>query len=326
MTTKTFIKYNKYIFIGIIVFFCFMIIIYFFRKPYRENYTNQLDLADSNSIPRVIWLYWHDNIEESPGIIKYCINTVKQFNKDYKINILNEKNKHKFVKCERTLKHLNDPKLSHTHKSDLLRLYLIDTYGGIYLDSSIILLKPLDWIYNLDNNKSPNLIMYKAKHHTTNSAKPILENWFIAAKPNQPLIHETKNMLLDIFDTNNIEKELNKIKSDGSIDYQNFISMGTYHLTYYCLVYVQHKFDLSQANMEFIECDNLTFPFNILYGNQYVLSQLYTNPISDDVFNKYMNNNLIKLASYNRKFIEIMKLKPVKNSFFDKFEGVLSPP
>ena len=84
MTTKTFIKYNKYIFIGIIVFFCFMIIIYFFRKPYRENYTNQLDSADSNSIPRVIWLYWHDNIEEAPGIIKYCINTVKQFNKDYK--------------------------------------------------------------------------------------------------------------------------------------------------------------------------------------------------------------------------------------------------
>jgi len=271
--------------------------------------------SDDDVIPKIIWLYWHDDIQSAPKIVQYCVNLIHKLNKNYKINVLNQNNKNKFVKDPAVLKHLNNPRLKENYKSDLLRMYLISTYGGIYLDSSIVLFEPLDWIYNLPNY---DLIMYKANVHTTNNNKPVLEAWFIAAKPNNILIKETVNMLTDIFD-NNMQNKFNILKNDKTVDYQNFKNHDIYHVVYFCLVYIQHKFNITNNN-HFIDCNPNIFPFNVLYGNNHTLDKLYNAPISEKTFNIYKSKHMLKLASYNRKYIEQNKLKPKLNSFMDRLE------
>ena len=271
--------------------------------------------SDDDVIPKIIWLYWHDDIQSAPKIVQYCVNLIHKLNKNYKINVLNQNNKHKFVKDPTVLKHLNNPRLKENYKSDLLRMYLISTYGGIYLDSSIVLFESLDWIYNLPNY---DLIMYKANVHTTNNNKPVLEAWFIAAKPNNILIKKTVNMLTDIFD-NNMQNKFNILKNDKTVDYQNFKNHDIYHVVYFCLVYIQHKFNITNNN-HFIDCNQTIFPFNVLYGNNHALDKLYNAPISEKTFNIYKSKHMLKLASYNRKYIEQNKLKPKLNSFMDRLE------
>ena len=48
---------------------------------------------------------------------------------------------------------LNSEEKPH-YKSDLIRLYLIYNYGGIYLDASVCLFTPLDWVLEKINNKN----------------------------------------------------------------------------------------------------------------------------------------------------------------------------
>ena len=297
-----------------------------FKTSYMSIYDEEPELilddsqyingSTGNRIPKIIWLYWHDNIEDAPDIVKYCVNIVKKLNKDYNINILNRYNLHKYVKDKRVLKHLNNPRLQEMHKSDLLRMYLINTYGGIYMDSSIVLFESFDWIYKMPNY---DLIMYKANIHTTDNTKPVLENWFIAAKPQNILIKETLTMLLDIFDDNMVA-QFKILKNDRTVNYQKFKDHDIYHLTYFCLIYVQHKFNITNNNY-YIDCNPTIFPFNVLYGNQHTLDKLYNAPITEKTFKIYKSKHMLKLASYNRKYIAQRRLQPKPDSFMDRLNN-----
>ena len=50
--------------------------------------------------------------------------------------------------------------------SDLVRLMLIEQYGGIYLDATVFTLKPIDWalrLYESDHSGSRTLL-HRRKH------------------------------------------------------------------------------------------------------------------------------------------------------------------
>lgn len=83
-------------------------------------------------IPKNIFTFWHDEI--LPHNIKVCIDSWKYHCKDAKINILNINNLGNYL--EKTISFDN---LSIVEISDWIRLNLIYKYGGLWMDSSIIL-------------------------------------------------------------------------------------------------------------------------------------------------------------------------------------------
>lgn len=87
-------------------------------------------------------------------------------------------------------------------KSDLIRLIVIKHFGGVYLDYSMLLTEPLDWLLNVNEtimeNKfgdSPDVVLLYNSYHgsketiidseTNNTVffKPNYESFFVAAKP-----------------------------------------------------------------------------------------------------------------------------------------------
>lgn len=138
-----------------------------------------------NKIPKKIWAYWEGDI---PDIVKLCWENWKKYAPDYKITILNNKTAWKYI---------NKPKnfdlLPIYRKSDIIRLLLVEKYGGVYMDSSIILTTKLDNIVR--SNMTLFLIPGNNKKYN------IIENWFIAAKPNNPFIkawcREVKKAILN---------------------------------------------------------------------------------------------------------------------------------
>ena len=92
------------------------------------------------AIPKIIHYVWVGN-NEKPKDIKRCMETWKKHLKDYEIIEWNEKNfdinSNKFVKEAYESK-------KWAYVSDYIRAYAIYNYGGIYLDTDVLVVESLD--------------------------------------------------------------------------------------------------------------------------------------------------------------------------------------
>ncbi len=91
------------------------------------------------SIPKVIHYCWFGN-KKKPQLVKDCISSWKKYLPEYEIIEWNESNTD-----------LNHPFLKKTYKlkkwafvSDFVRLKVLYDFGGIYLDTDMLMLKSLD--------------------------------------------------------------------------------------------------------------------------------------------------------------------------------------
>ncbi len=95
-------------------------------------------------IPKVIHYFWFGEQPLSELAIK-CIESWKKFCPDYEIKLWNESN-YDVSKNQYMLQTYQAKKYGFT--VDFARLDVIYNYGGIYLDTDVELLKPLDEILN----------------------------------------------------------------------------------------------------------------------------------------------------------------------------------
>lgn len=284
-----------------------MYIIYFFIENNRCNRCNRCNTIREN-IPKKIWLYWDDI--EYPDIIKMCYNLININCKGYEINYLNRQNYRDYVDNDRVIMLMESDDIMVNFKSDLIRLYLVYKYGGIYLDSSIFVLESLDWVYNYNKY---DLIMYKNNHHTTDINRPVLESWFICSKPNQVFIGNVLNKFIDVLEKRDLDSELKKLKMDRSVNYQNFSNHGTYHILYYIFIYVLYKYP--PTNSIFLDCNKDKLVCSFMGNNDKIVS-LFNKSISDNEYNNIQKEKLIKLTKQDRESIK--KVKIVENSFIDR--------
>ena len=91
-------------------------------------------------IPKIIHYCWFGGNPKSELILR-CIDSWKEFLPDYEIREWNEENFD--ISCNTYVKQAYEAK-KWAFVSDYARLYALYNYGGIYLDTDILLLKSLD--------------------------------------------------------------------------------------------------------------------------------------------------------------------------------------
>lgn len=93
---------------------------------------------------KIIWSYWDgpDN-----DLNKCCLKSWKKFLPGWDIRLLNRDSVEKYI----IKKPSTYDNLTITAKSDLIRLNLLYNYGGIWLDTSILLHQNFEWIQNYVN-------------------------------------------------------------------------------------------------------------------------------------------------------------------------------
>lgn len=77
------------------------------------------------------------------------------------------------------------------HKTDWLRMCLLEKYGGVWLDASIVLNKPITTWLDMTEER---VVGFQCPIGIGEST-PVLENWALAAKPSHPFITMWKNEL-----------------------------------------------------------------------------------------------------------------------------------
>ena len=158
-------------------------------KDLEEIYSKKKDIYILNKkritpYVKILWMYWEQGLENildyhQGEYNKMCFDGWKELNPDWDIRILNKKTALEYVP-----ELVNFYHLTRQSRSDLLRIKLLEKYGGVWADASTLPMRPLTgWIKECDNGTGIFFYRYFKKKGS------YIANWFIVAKePNHYLI------------------------------------------------------------------------------------------------------------------------------------------
>lgn len=160
---------------------------------------------------KIIWQYWGQGIENLPDIVKICFDSVEKFNNGYKIIRLNDDNIKEYLDLpDYVYTKLQNGQFGYAHFSDLLRVCLLSTYGGIWIDATILLTGKINEEYlkqdffSFQRTKKP--LNYKIWKKFNRDYfiwdKKNKVNWlnsFIIAKKNNCIVNALKDILLEFW-------------------------------------------------------------------------------------------------------------------------------
>jgi hypothetical protein len=123
-----------------------------------------------------MWTYW-DNEDKIPKVVRMCMESWKKWNPDYEVILLTKKNYLDYANIPYEItshKNFND---NPARFSDLVRINVLAEYGGVWVDSSILLKDSIDkWLFPREGEFSG----FYIDGFTENKEYPVIENWFFA--------------------------------------------------------------------------------------------------------------------------------------------------
>ncbi len=100
-----------------------------------EDYINRYYIQDV--IPPHIYVLWLQGLDNAPELVKTCIRQLSSL-KDYTIEILDQKAIDSLPLAPIFIKKFKEGKITRTHLSDIIRLFLLSHNGGIWCDSTLL--------------------------------------------------------------------------------------------------------------------------------------------------------------------------------------------
>jgi len=281
------------IYILFTIIFCILLIV----KLNPNNFTNTYDL------PKIVWSYWGTNdLNNIPLSVKQILNdrNEKLKSKNWNIKMLNDISIYEYInKDEFPLNYLE---LSIQAQSDWIRLKLLQKYGGLWLDASLIIndIDSLERIYQ-DTllEKSYLTAFYLEARTSNNDPYTFIESWFIMAPLKSNIINKWLEQFEKAVDMG-FQEYLDNIKSTG---YQNWgiLEFGTYLIIHLCLQIILKDFDKSNI---------------LLYKADDTMYKIHTicNWDINCIHNKLLNDKTLKNIPYI-KLRGIDRIDDIKSYF-----------
>lgn len=205
-------------------------------KQYKYVLNKKIDIKTVSGYDNVIWTCWLQGIDNAPLIIKAAIGTVTQKNPDCKVIVITSENVKQYVDIPQYIKDKHEKGIiSNAHFADYIRVCLLLKYGGTWADASCYFTDKIpDEIQNSDFFQFKNYTYFLLKHVPDENVQKIMKkfspsldfthtgsNWFLHAKPNNPIILKMKLLLEEYW-----------LKEDTLVDYFIFHYFLTFVLLY----------------------------------------------------------------------------------------------
>lgn len=134
-----------------------------------------LGVQNSGALRRTIWMYWHDGADAMPGLARSCAESWARANPGWEVRVL-----------DRTSPEVRDTLdfmpggCRMQLVADVLRLDLLNRFGGVWADMSCLCIRPLDeWL--------PEHMPHGFFAFASPGWDRPLANWFLAAQPSARL-------------------------------------------------------------------------------------------------------------------------------------------
>lgn len=132
-------------------------------------------------IPRHIWTLWLQGRDHAPPIVQACLRTWERRNPGWKFHVLDRRSLGRFLDLERTHPGaVAVPDMEPEAFSDVVRIALLERYGGVWVDGTLYCARPLDeWL--------PALVE-TGFFAFANPEPRVVASWFLAAAPGNQII------------------------------------------------------------------------------------------------------------------------------------------
>nr|WP_303801285.1 capsular polysaccharide synthesis protein [Snodgrassella alvi] len=188
-----------------------------FIKLYFANGLAKFNLQPKKKLnnDKIIWQYWGQglNSESLPETVKICFNSVDHYQKDYQIIRLDDNSIRDYLDLPEFIwEKRQNKEFKHVFFSDLLRLALLDAYGGIWMDATILLTESIPeniskmdfFVFQRDKNAQNKAFFEKydglyfgwQAHHYVN----ILSS-FMVSKQKGEVVHTWLDLILNFWQT-----------------------------------------------------------------------------------------------------------------------------
>lgn len=106
--------------------------------PIIERYKNDTYQGEEPKDPAPIWVCWWSGEESAPALVRQCIKSIRKNAGCHPVNLIDEKNYAEYLSIpEYILQKVKSGRMCIANFSDYLRVSLLSTYGGIWLDATI---------------------------------------------------------------------------------------------------------------------------------------------------------------------------------------------
>lgn len=226
-----------------------------------------------------LWQYWHQGKEKAPDLIQKCFESVEKFESDKEIHVLSFDTIKDYVELpQKYYDLLNSGKIPIAIFSDILRLYLLEKYGGGWVDSTIYLTDKIPQsVWNSD-------FCVVQKNPLTDLQENKMSCYFIRAKKESANLRAIKQSIENYWAEN-----------DFLINYFMFEHIST------MLSCKTPELKSEWDKMPYISGDNAGKLQNILYNN----------------FNKDIWDKIIKETCIHKLSYKILRENINKNSYYN---------
>lgn len=158
---------------------------YIKRYAYAAEHTEETPSVVNNPYPNKIWTCWLQGMEQAPEIIKHCVGSLRKYHSNDLV-ILTDENIPRYINMpEHIIRKRAQGIINNTAYSDIVRLMLLQQYGGVWLDATT-------WLFDAvpDYIRQSELFLFR-------NEGMIPSLGVIAAKPQNIILSQTSRILLE---------------------------------------------------------------------------------------------------------------------------------
>jgi len=134
----------------------------------------------TSGIPRVLWTLWLQGWEQSPALVQACLRSWQLRNPTWSVRALTMENLGRYVDLGATYPGVDLDRIPAPALSDMIRIALLTRHGGVWADSTVFCVTPLDqWLD--DYSRTGFFAFSRPGPHR------MVSSWFLASEPHHPL-------------------------------------------------------------------------------------------------------------------------------------------
>ena len=158
-----------------------------------DNHTISKNRMQSNKV----WWCWLQGEENAPDLCKACLVSLRKNLKDREIIVITEDNYSDYIELpDYIIKKYKKGLITRTHFSDILRVQLLVTHGGTWIDSSVLC---TDFDQNYFDKE-----LFVSNNMLKEDLSMVCSSWFITSESNNPILSLARNLLFEYWKKNNI--------------------------------------------------------------------------------------------------------------------------
>lgn len=149
-----------------------------------------------------IWVCWWQGIENAPGLVKKCVESIRQNANGHPVHIISQNNLKEYLDTIPPVifSRIKEKKYSYAYLADLIRFNLLSKYGGFWIDATMFLAKPLP--------KQIDAPIFSLKRPLLSSDNHVSQKrwsaFFLASAPSNPYIEFLRRLMTLYVERNDV--------------------------------------------------------------------------------------------------------------------------